>query len=98
PSTPAPPTAAAPDATDGAPSGDATGPADQAAPRARQRRAGSRPARSGRPGAGRRPMEDLRAALAQAIQAGRIDPRPSAEAIRKLLACSPTRARQLRDA
>ena len=64
------------------------------------RRAG---ARSGRRPAHRpaarsvRSIEQLRAELRAAIDAGRIDPRPSAEAIRRLLACAPARARLLRD-
>jgi hypothetical protein len=60
-------------------------------------------ARSGRRSAHRpaarstRSIEQLRAELHAAIDAGRIDPRPSAEAVRRLLACAPVRARQLRD-
>jgi len=43
-------------------------------------------------------MPQLQAELRQAIEAGRIEARPSAEAIRRLLACSPARARALREA
>ena len=55
--------------------------------------------RSGRHAAAKpaRSIERLRADLRAAIDAGRIDPQPSAEAIRRLLACAPARARQLRD-
>ena len=59
-------------------------------------RSGRRPAH--RPAARSvRSIEQLRAELHAAIDAGRIDPRPSAEAIRRLLACAPARARLLRD-
>ena len=44
-----------------------------------------------------RSIADLRAELRAAIDAGRIEPRPSGEAIRRLLACAPARARLLRD-
>ncbi|MEQ4724994.1 DUF2637 domain-containing protein [Nonomuraea sp. B19D2] len=47
--------------------------------------------------AARRSIDEHRAVLAVAIEAGRIDPRPSAEAIRKALRCAPSIARQLRD-
>lgn len=53
-----------------------------------QHRSGRRPARS---------VEELRVELRHAIDAGRIGSRPSAEAIRRVLACAPTRARLLRD-
>ncbi|MBX6386548.1 MAG: DUF2637 domain-containing protein [Microbispora sp.] len=45
----------------------------------------------------RRSIDEHRAALAAAIEAGLIDPQPSAEAIRRTLRCSPSTARQLRD-
>jgi hypothetical protein len=44
-----------------------------------------------------RSMEELRRELRTAIDTGRIGPRPTAEAIRRLLACAPAWARQLRD-
>lgn len=68
--------------------------------RPRTRRTGSTPAsRTGsQASAARRSMDELRAELHTAIEAGRIEARPSAEAIRKLLACAPSRARQLREA
>lgn len=44
-----------------------------------------------------RSMEELRAELAAAIQAGEVGPEPSAEQIRKALRISPDRARSLRD-
>src|SRR5262249_18529643 len=59
-----------------------------------------RPARRPAPRPVARPVrsiEQLRAELHAAIDATRIDPQPSAEAIRRLLACAPARARQLRD-
>jgi hypothetical protein len=64
-----------------------TPPNRRAGPRSRRRPAG-RPVRS---------IEQLRAELRAAIDAGRIEARPSAEAIRRLLACAPARARRLRD-
>ncbi|MDR8415086.1 hypothetical protein MTP10_40945, partial [Nonomuraea sp. 3-1Str] len=48
------------------------------------------------PGA-RRSIDGHRAALAAAIEAGSIDARPTAEAIRKTLRCAPSIARRLRD-
>ncbi|TLP66527.1 DUF2637 domain-containing protein [Microbispora triticiradicis] len=45
----------------------------------------------------RRSIDEHRAALAAAIEAGSIEAQPSAEAIRKTLRCSPSTARQLRD-
>src|SRR5262249_57696174 len=44
-----------------------------------------------------RSMDDLRAELATAIEAGQLDTYPSAEAIRRTLACAPAKARALRD-
>jgi hypothetical protein len=69
-------------------------PADPVPVKPRTRRPA--PSKTGRPAAARS-IDDLRRELAAAIAAGRIDPRPSAEAIRRTLACSPSRARQLRD-
>jgi hypothetical protein len=44
-----------------------------------------------------RSIEVLRVDVARAIETGALDPRPTAEAIRKLLSISPSRARLLRD-
>jgi hypothetical protein len=44
-----------------------------------------------------RSISDLRNELRAAIASGRIDPQPSAEAIRTALSCAPKRARLLRD-
>ena len=63
---------------------------------ARQRRPSTVTARAVKDAAPRRPLDDLRAELGAAIEAGDLPADPTAEAIRRHLQCSPARARALR--